>query len=79
MNDTFHEFLDDFLVVYLDDLLIYSPDLKEHTKHVRMVLERLKEAGLFLKQSKRQFHVQEVEFLGFIVGKNGVRMDLAKV
>jgi Reverse transcriptase (RNA-dependent DNA polymerase) len=63
MNDTFREFLDDFLVVYLDDLLIYSRDLKEHKKHVRKVLEKLREAGLFLKPSKCQFHVQEVEFL----------------
>ena len=79
MNDTFREFLDKFLVVYLDDLLIYSKDLKEHRKHVRKVLERLREAGLFLKPSKCQFHVEEVEFLGFIVGRDGVRMDPVKV
>jgi len=79
MNDTFREFLDEFLVVYLDDLLIYSNTLREHKEHVRRVLERLKEAGLFLKPNKCQFHVQEVEFLGFIVGNNGVRMDPAKV
>jgi hypothetical protein len=79
MNDTFREFLDEFLVVYLDDLLIYSNNLKEHKEHVRRVLERLREAGLFLKPSKCQFHVQEVEFLGFIVGNDGVKMDPAKV
>jgi hypothetical protein len=79
MNDTFREFLDIFLVVYLDDLLIYSPDLKTHKKHVRMVLERLQEAGLFLKPSKCQFHVQEVEFLGFVISGEGVKMDPAKV
>ena len=79
MNDTFREFLDKFLVVYLDDLLIYSDNLKEHKAHVRQVLERLQEAGLFLKPSKCQFHVQEVEFLGFVIGKEGVKMDPAKV
>jgi Reverse transcriptase (RNA-dependent DNA polymerase) len=70
MNDTFREFLDDFLVVYLDDVLIYSRDLKEHKTHVRQVLEKLREAGLFLKPSKCQFHVQEVEFLGFVISED---------
>ena len=79
MNNTFCEFLDEFLVVYLDDLLIYSSDLKEHKRHVRKVLEWLQEAGLFLKPSKCEFHVQEVEFLGFVIGKDGIRMDPAKV
>jgi len=72
MNDTFRDFLDEFLVVYLDDMLIYSDNLKEHRKHVQKVLERLKEAGLFLKPSKCEFHRQEVEFLGFVIGINGV-------
>jgi Reverse transcriptase (RNA-dependent DNA polymerase) len=79
MNDTFREFLDNFSVVYLDDVLIYSKDLKEHKRHVRKVLERLQEAGLFLKPSKCQFHVQEVEFLGFVISEDGVTMDPAKV
>ena len=79
MNDTFRDFLDKFLIVYLDDLLIYSDSLAEHRRHVRMVLERLREAGLCLKPSKCQFHVQEVAFLGFIVGPNGIQMDPFKV
>src|SRR5579859_667994 len=79
MNDTFREFLDDFLIVYLDDLLIYSESWKEHTVHVRKVLTQLREAGLLLKPSKCQFHVTEVEFLGFIVGNDGVKMDPTKV
>jgi hypothetical protein len=79
MNDTFRDFLDKFLIIYLDDLLIYSDTLAEHKKHVRMVLERLQEAGLCLKPSKCQFHVQEVAFLGFLVGPKGVQMDPTKV
>jgi len=79
MNDTFRDFLDQFLIVYLDDLLIYSDNLAEHKRHVRMVLERLRDAGLCLKPSKCQFHVQEVAFLGFIVSSEGVRMDPSKV
>jgi hypothetical protein len=68
MNDTFCDFLNQFLIDYLDDLLIYLDTLAEHKRHVRMVLERLKEAELCLKPSKCQFHLQEVSFLGFIVG-----------
>ena len=72
MNDTFREFLDKFLIVYLDDMLIFSDTLEEHRKHVRLVLGRLLEAELYLKPSKCQFHVQEVGFLGFIIGLNRV-------
>jgi Reverse transcriptase (RNA-dependent DNA polymerase)/RNase H-like domain found in reverse transcriptase/Integrase zinc binding domain/Chromo (CHRromatin Organisation MOdifier) domain/Integrase core domain len=79
MNDTFHDFLDEFLIVYLDDLLIYSKTLKEHKQHVRKVLERLRDAGLYLKPSKCVFHVEEVTFLGFVIGPDGVKMDPAKV
>ena len=79
MNDTFHEFLDEFLVIYLDDLLIYSKTLKEHKQHVRRVLERLRDAGLYLKPSKCVFHAQEVSFLGFIITPESVKMDSTKV
>ena|SRR5579859_3116631 len=79
MNDTFHEFLDDFLIVYLDNLLIYSNSRKEHEAHMQKVLTWLQEAGLLLKPSKCQFQVTKVEFLGFVVGNDGVKMDPAKV
>jgi len=79
MNDRLRDFLDEFLVVYVDDMLIYSDNLKEHRMHVRKVLERLQEAGLFLKPSKCEFHRQEVEFLGFVIGINGMWMDPTKV
>ena len=78
-NDVFREFLDDFLVVYLDDLLIYSNTLEEHKNHVRQVLDRLRSAGLYVKPEKSQFHVQEVTFLGFIISPEGIHMDPAKV
>ena len=79
MNNTFHDFLDEFLVIYLDDFLIYSKTMKEHKQHVRRVLECLRDAGLYLKPSKCVFHVQEVTFLGFVIGPDGVKMDPAKV
>ena len=77
--NTFREFLDKFLIIYLDDLLIYSDTLAEHKRHVRAVLDQLRKAGLCLKPSKCQFHVQEVAFLGFIVGSDGIKMDPSKV
>ncbi len=79
MNDIFCKFLNEFLVVYLNDLLMYSSTLKEHKEHIRRVLARLQEAGLFLKLSKCEFHTREVEFLGFIIGEHRVRMDPGKV
>jgi len=78
-NDTFREYLDDFLAIYLDDLLIYSKTLKEHKAHVRKILERLRETGLYVKPQKCQFHVKEVSFLGYLISKDGVRMDPAKI
>jgi hypothetical protein len=79
VNDTFHEFLDDFLVAYLDDLLIYSKTLKEHKRHVKLVLQRLQDAGLYLKPSKCQFHQTEISFLGYIINQDGIKMDPIKV
>src|ERR1700726_645151 len=65
MNDVLREYLDDFVVIYLDDVLIYSKNASEHRRHVRMVLEKLRQAGLYAKPEKCQFSVQEVAFLGY--------------
>ena len=79
MHQTFREFLDDFVLVFLDDILIYSKTLEEHKEHVRKVLETLRKAKLFAKESKCEFFKTEVEFLGHIVGAHGVRMMEDKV
>ena len=79
MNDTFQNFLNKFLIMYLDNLLIYSDSLVKHKYHVQMILERLQEVGLCLKPSKCQFHMQEVVFLGFIIGLNGIQMNSFKI
>ena len=68
--------LDDFVVVYLDDILIFSKNEEEHIKHVQEVLERLRKHNLYAKLSKCQFHKKQVKFLGFLVGKNGVEIDI---
>lgn len=79
INDAFRDLLDLFCSAYLDDILIYSRTREEHTEHIRAVLQRLREAGLYAKASKCEFYCSETKFLGLIVGRDGVRMDPAKV
>jgi hypothetical protein len=71
--------VDSICIVYLDDILIYSKDEKEHEKHVKIVLQRLRDYALYAKLSKCTFHTKEVEFLGFVVNINGVTMDANRV
>jgi hypothetical protein len=79
MNDTLHEYLDVFIVVYLDDILVYLKLKGEHVRHVKLVLKKLKKNNLLLKLEKYDFHKEEVEFLRHLVGVNGVHMDLKKI
>jgi hypothetical protein len=64
MNDIFREWFDDFVVVYIDDILIYSGSLDEHAEHLRKVFQRLKENKLYANLEKCKFGVTEVDFLG---------------
>jgi hypothetical protein len=79
INDTLREYLDVFCTAYLDDILIYSKTRKEHENHLRQVLLALRDAGLYAQIKKCEFFVEETTFLGVIVGRNGIRMDLRKV
>lgn len=79
MNDTFRDLLDQSVVAYLDDILIYSADEEEHRKHVRLVLERLRSAQLYAKAEKCEFHRSEIEFLGYVVSSSGIKMDPKKI
>ena len=79
INDVLHPFLDNFCTAYLDDILIYSDTLQEHTIHVKQVLEVLAKAGLHLKLEKCEFHRTEVTYLGLIISNEGVKMDPRKV
>ncbi|SOV05166.1 uncharacterized protein UDID_17854 [Ustilago sp. UG-2017a] len=78
MNNTFKDMLDRSLIIYLDDLLIYSSTLKQHQEHVSAVLARLRQAGLYAKAEKCQFSTSQTEFLGFVVSDQGVAMDPSK-
>ncbi|XP_056132867.1 uncharacterized protein LOC130109929 [Lampris incognitus] len=79
MNDILRDMLDQFVVVYLDDILIFSRSLEEHVQHVRQVLERLLRNRLFVKAEKCLFHSESVDYLGFIVEGGKTRADPRKI
>ena len=73
------DYLDRFIVVYLDDILVFSQALKEHIQHVRKVLEKLNEWNLTISPEKSEFHKSRVEFLGYIITLDGLEMSKEKV
>jgi len=79
MQSIFGTHLDDFVIVFLDDILIFSKTLQEHQKHVRKVLELLRENKLYAKMSKCEFFKEEISFLGHVVNSEGVSMEKEKV
>lgn len=79
VNTTFHDMVDQFVIVYLDDILIFSNTREEHEEHVRRVLQRLREAKLYAKPSKCEFYKDHTEFLGYLVSIEGISMDPSKV
>ena len=68
MNTTLSDMLDDSVLVYLDDILVYSRDAAEHELHLRQVFDRLRSHRLYAKCSKCDFGVREIEYLGHLVG-----------
>ncbi|WVZ63289.1 hypothetical protein U9M48_012931 [Paspalum notatum var. saurae] len=79
MNSVFMNELDKFVVVFIDDILVYSKNEKEHEEHLRIVLSRLREQKLYAKFSKCAFWLKEVTFLGHILSAKGVAVDPGKV
>src|SRR6202789_4643733 len=79
MNDIFHDLLDIWVVVYLDDILIYSEDMSQHRAHIKEVLRRLRANGLYAGAQKCEFHKDTVEYLGFILSPDGLHMAKDKV
>ncbi|KAL4514413.1 hypothetical protein Ndes2437A_g01123 [Nannochloris sp. 'desiccata'] len=79
MMDVFKDFLYDFVLVYLDDILIFSENEEEHNKHLKLVLDKLAEHQLVAKLSKCSFFKSEVEYLGFVVSADGVKMAEDKI
>ena len=79
MNRIFRPYLDRFVVVFIDDILIYSKDETEHAEHLRIVLQTLRDKQLYAKFSKSEFWLREVGFLGHIVSGDGIRVDPSKI
>jgi hypothetical protein len=79
MNKVFMEYLDKFVVVFIDDILIFSKTEGEDEKHLRLVLEQLRSNQLYVKFSKCEFWLTEVTFLGHVISAGGVSVDPAKV
>ncbi|KAL0556819.1 hypothetical protein IC582_005336 [Cucumis melo] len=79
MNRVFREFLDTFVIVFIDDILIYSKTEAEHEEHLRMVLQTLRDNKLYAKFLKCEFWLKQVSFLGHVVSKAGVSVDPAKI
>ena len=79
MNDIFHDLLDVCVIVYLDDILIYSKVMLQHCAHVKEVLWRLHTHGLYAGAKKCEFHKDTVEYLRFVLSPNGLHMAQDKV
>jgi hypothetical protein len=79
LNSIFMSELDKFIVVFIDDILIYSKTMKGHEKHLRIVLQWLREYQLYTKFSKCEFRIKELPFLGHVVSPEGIAVDPSKV
>jgi hypothetical protein len=79
VNCVFPEYLDKFVIVFLDDIIIYSKSEEEHEHHLRMVLQVLREHQLYAKLSKCPFYHKQIHYLGHIISKDGISVDPEKI
>jgi hypothetical protein len=79
MNKVFMEYLDRFVVVFIDVILVYSNNDSDHEEHLRMVLQKLRDNRLYARFSKCEFWIDEVPLLGHIISNGGISVDPAKV
>ena len=79
MNKVFISYLDKFVVVFIDDILVFSKNEEEHEEHLRLVLQKLRANQLYAKASKCEFWLDEVSFLGHVISKGGIAVDPSKV
>ncbi|GKE42528.1 putative reverse transcriptase domain-containing protein [Tanacetum coccineum] len=79
MNWVCKPYLDKFVIVFIDDILIYSRNKQEHEEHLKLILELLKKEQLYAKFSKCKFWIPRVQFLGHVIDSQGIHVDLAKI
>ena len=79
VNKALQSYLDRFAIIYMDDILVYSDIYDQHIRHVRMVLDALKQKNLKIKTEKCKFHVKEITFLGFIITPKNIQMETTKI
>jgi hypothetical protein len=79
MNKVFMEYLDKFIVVFIDDILVYSRSEEKHEDHLCLVLQKLQDHKLYAKLSKYEFWLKQVAFLGHIISKGGISVDPRKI
>nr|GEX64940.1 putative reverse transcriptase domain-containing protein [Tanacetum cinerariifolium] len=79
MNRVYKPYLDKFVIVFIDDILIYLKNNKEHEEHLRTILKLLKKEELYAKFSKCEFWIPKVQFLGHVINNEGIHVDLAKI
>ena len=79
MNHIFRPYLRKFVLIFFDDILVYSPSLEVHLLHLRTVFETLRQHSLFAKMSKCSFVTREIEYLGHVISKNGVFANPKKI
>jgi hypothetical protein len=79
MNRVFQPYLDRFVIVFIDDILVYSRSEAEHVEHLRIVLQILRDRQLYAKLDKCEFWLSQIHFLGHVVSKDGVAVDPSKV
>jgi hypothetical protein len=79
MNSVFMPELDKFMVVFIDDILVYSENEKDHVEHLRIILNRLREHKLYAKFSKCEFWLRKIPFLSHVLLENGISIDPTKV
>ena len=79
MNEVFQQYLDRFVIVFIDDILVYSKSKEKHGRHLTLVLRKLREHRLYAKFSKCQFWLKEVAFLGHVISAQGIQVDSQKI
>jgi predicted RecB family endonuclease len=79
INNVLREYLDVFVIIYLDDILIFSKTEEEYKEYIKKIFRRLIDENLRIKTKKTEFHAKEVDFLDFIIGREEVKIDKKKI